>query len=150
MRKHGLSNTDLYHVYLTMKDRCNNSKSKAFKNYGARGIKICKEWSEDFKSFYDWSVRNGYKKGLTLDRINNDGNYSPENCRFVTINIQANNRRSTHFITFEGKTLSVQQWAELLGIKPSTLRSRFNKCGWSPEKALTKPIRGNHYEIHSL
>lgn len=150
MKKHGLSGTKLYSVWLTMKQRCQNSNCRGFKWYGAKGVKICQEWEHDAGAFCDWAKNNGYKEGLTIDRIDPAGDYTPENCRWISMQKQQRNKSTCHYLTYNGQTLSLQEWSEKLGIKPSTLRSRLNKCGWSAEKAFTKPIRGNHYEIHSL
>ena len=101
-RKHDMAyKTDLYNVWKSMKDRCYREKCKSYKNYGGRGIKICDEWRDDFKAFYDWSIKNGYKSEktsggvniLSIDRINNDGDYEPNNCRWTTIDVQAKNKR---------------------------------------------------------
>ena len=102
---------------------------------------MCKEWSEDFKQFYDWSMDNGYKEGLTIDRINVNGNYEPNNCRWVTRKTQMNNFSYNHNITFNGKTHTMSEWAEITGISYSAIKSRINRHGWSIEKALTKPAR---------
>ncbi len=90
---HSLSKHPLYRIWIAIRQRCNNAKSFGYKNYGARGISICLEWDNDFKTFYDWSLFNGYKKGLSIDRINNDGNYEPSNCRWTTTTIQNCNKR---------------------------------------------------------
>jgi len=92
-RTHGLSTTPIYHVWSAMKARCNNKLNPAFKNYGGRGISVCDEWSNDFKKFYDWAMQNGYKKGLQIDRIDNDGHYTPSNCRYVTPFVNMSNQR---------------------------------------------------------
>lgn len=91
-RNHGLSETRVYSIWRNMKTRCYNSKVEYYKYYGAKGIIVCDEWKNDFKSFYNWAGWNGYEKNLTLDRINNDGNYEPENCKWSTPAEQAMNR----------------------------------------------------------
>ena len=91
--KHGLARHRLYDVWNQMMQRCYRKTHKAYKNYGGRGITICEEWLNDFKAFYDWAMENGYKKGLTIDRTNNDGNYEPSNCRWVYRDIQNRNKR---------------------------------------------------------
>lgn len=141
MKKHGLCGTPLYNVWLTMKQRCYNPKDKHYKWYGAKGVGVCEEWRKDVTAFYNWAISNGYRKGLTIDRIDFTKDYSPNNCRFITMRMQQRNKSSNKRIEYNGEIMSVQEWAEKINITPSTLRARFNK-GWSVERALTEPVRG--------
>ena len=120
-----------------MKTRCTNPNHEAYHNYGGRGISICDEWMNDFQAFYDWAMANGYSDDLSIDRIDNDGNYCPENCRWATDKEQCNNQRSNHLITYNGKTQTIKQWAADLGIKRVTLQARLTRYHWDVEKALT-------------
>lgn len=136
---HGKSKTRLNNIYNTMKQRCYNESNSCFYRYGARGITICDEWENSFKAFYAWSMANGYADNLTIDRIDNNKGYSPDNCRWATVKEQSNNRRNNHLITYNGKTQTMTQWAEELGINKSTLRSRINLYHWAIEKAFNTP-----------
>lgn len=119
-----------------MKDRCYNPKLKDYKNYGGRGIKVCEEWHK-FENFYEWSMKNGYRDGLEIDRIDVNGDYTPNNCRFVPRLINANNKRNNRFITHNGETLTLSQWANKLGINRKTITSRIT-YGWSESELLKK------------
>lgn len=138
--KHGLRHTRIYGIWLQMKNRCYNTNTERFKDYGGRGISICEEWRNDFKSFYNWSMSNGYKEGLTIDRINNDGNYEPKNCRWVEIKIQNRNARSNHLITYKNETRCISEWVEITGISRSVITNRL-KYGWDIERIFSIPIR---------
>jgi len=131
-------NKKLYWVYYSMLARCYNSNCKAFRRYGARGIKVCEEWKINNKSFYEWALHNGYKEGLTLDRIDNNGNYEPSNCAWVTNKRNCNHTSRVHFLTYKGKTQSMSDWAEELNINYSTLRNRLNRSKMSVEEAFNK------------
>lgn len=138
-KTHGATNTRLYHIWSTMKRRCETTKSeKAKKDYLERGITVCKEW-HDFSIFQKWALNNGYSEKLTIDRINNNGNYCPENCRWVNQKTQQNNKRNNVRLTYNNKTQTIAQWADELGMKYNTLDERLRK-GWSVEKALTTPV----------
>lgn len=111
--KHGLyrDNAALFNVWQTMKNRCENPRREKYKDYGARGIKVCDEWHKA-SNFVEWALKNGYKKGLQLDRIDNDGDYCPQNCRFVTPKQNSRNRRNTKRLTINGVTKTVVEWCE--------------------------------------
>lgn len=129
-------NKNLYWVYYAMIQRCYMANCKQYFRYGGRGIRVCREWLEDKTSFYKWAIEQGYREGLTLDRIDNDKGYSPENCRWVDYKVQGNNTRRNHLITYKGQTKTMKQWSEELGINYSTLRNRLNRSGMTAEEAL--------------
>lgn len=137
--KHGLSKTRICNIWRSMKDRCYNSNCKAYKNYGGRGIRVCDEWLNDLKGFYDWSMTNGYEENLTLDRIDVNGNYEPSNCRWADRTTQANNTRSNHLIEYDGKTQTIAEWSRETGIKQHTIIRRLG-LGWSIERTLKTPV----------
>jgi hypothetical protein len=129
--------TPEYAAYNAMKSRCNNPKHHAYARYGGRGIRICDRWLESFENFFaDMGFRPSTKH--SLDRKNNDGNYSPENCRWATDLEQTNNQSTNHLLTFEGKTQTITQWAREAGLDESVLRMRISG-GWSVQRALTTP-----------
>lgn len=136
----------VYRVWAAMLTRCENSNFSAYKNYGARGIKVCDEW-HDAKVFIDWALANGWQKGLTLDRINNGGNYEPDNCRWATRKENNRNKRNNRLITFDGKTQTMVEWADELNIPYYTLKHRISTYHWSIERALTEPIRGRRHPL---
>ena len=137
--KHRMIHTPLYNIWLNMKNRCNNPNNKSYKHYGGRGIKVCDEWQNDYMSFYTWCMAHGYKKGLSLDRINNDGNYEPTNCRWVTQQVQLNNTRRCKMITMDGKTQSLSDWAREYNVPIERTRQRVVNRGWGLKEALTTP-----------
>lgn len=137
--KHDLSRSRLYGIMHGMKTRCYNTNDPGYIKYGGRGIYICDEWREDFMAFYNWAQQNGYKKELSLDRIDNDGPYSPDNCRWATPKEQQNNTRCNKLVTFNGITMNVTQWSEKLNMDPEVLRQRI-KRGWTYEEITTTPV----------
>lgn len=134
--KHGDTHKDLYNVWVNMRQRINNPKNKAYKNYGGRGISICEEWN-DYINFRNWALENGYRNGLSIDRIDVNGNYCPENCRWADFETQQNNKRYNRLISYNGKTQTITQWSKEIGINRNTLEGRL-KSGWRIEDALTK------------
>lgn len=126
----------LYSTWQGMKQRCIDANSTSYHNYGGRGIKVCDDWLYDYTKFYDWALANGASKGLTLDRIDIDGNYEPSNCRWVDLITQANNTRQNRFIEYNGKRLTVIQWSRKTGIAEATIRARLDKYGYTVAEAL--------------
>ncbi len=126
--------------YRAMKERCYRKNNSNYDRYGGRGIIVCNEWlgKNGRINFYNWAIENGYRKDLTIDRIDNNGNYEPSNCRWANIFEQANNKRNNLKITYNGKTKTLLQWSRIFGIKWVTLRYRILH-GWDIEKALTTP-----------
>lgn len=122
-----------------MHERCERPKHSHYKDYGGRGIRVCEEWSE-YIVFAEWARANGYTDNLTIDRIDNNGNYEPSNCRWVTEKEQHNNKRSNRIIEYQGKRYTLTQLADFAEINKTTLKERLNN-GWSVEDAVKKPIR---------
>jgi len=123
-----------------MKQRCLCPNDPFYERYGGRGIEVCKRWKDSFENFYeDMGPR---PVGHVLDRLDNDGNYEPNNCRWVTESMNQRNRSTNRLLTFRGKTVTLVEWAEELGFNVNTLTTRLNKLGWSVERALTEPKRG--------
>ena len=137
---HGKSDTRLYKIWVGMKMRCHNPNNTSYKNYGARGIKVCKEWLCDFENFYKWSMNNGYDDTLSIDRMNVNEDYSPSNCRWATRLEQNNNSRHNTYLIFNGESKTIKQWSLITGIKETTIISRL-QYGWSIEDSLTKQVQ---------
>lgn len=136
---HGETGTRLYNIWRGIKQRCRYEKFIGYEYYGGRGIDVCNEWHDSYECFRDWALSNGYEDNLTIDRIDNDGNYEPSNCVWSTYLEQANNRRDNNVITHNGHSKTVSQWAEHLGVNKSTLGMRL-QSGWSESETLDKPI----------
>ena len=134
-KTHGLSKTRLHKIWSKMIDRCYNPHHVQYHNYGGRGITICREWKDDFTVFYAWAMANGYAETLSIDRIDNDGNYCPENCQWITMREQQNKRGDNVLVTMNGKTQNVTQWCNELGANRAYVYKRLKK-GWPPEKAF--------------
>lgn len=114
-KKHGMTNTRIYNIWCHTRSKCTNPNNSRYEIYGARGISVCDEWTNDFMSFYNWSMENGYADNLSLDRIDVDGNYEPSNCRWADSYTQTHNRRLDKLYTYNGKTLSVRDWCKEIG-----------------------------------
>lgn len=141
---HKMSDTRLYEIWRSIKRRCEDDRRKDYLIYGGRGIKICKEWGNSFNAFYNWAINNGYNDTLTIERKDVNGNYEPSNCRWATKEEQANNRRDNQFLTHNGKTQTISQWAKELNINESTLRNRIQR-GWADEEIFKKSAQSTHY-----
>lgn len=145
--KHNKSRDKIYKVFTGMKARCYNKNSIEYKNYGARGIKICEEWLNNFLNFYDWAIANGYDENTehgkcTIDRIDVNGDYCPNNCRFVSNLIQQRNKRNNRFIEYKGIKLCVADWEKRLNFSQGTIKTRI-KNGWSIKQIIETPIHGD-------
>ena len=144
--KHGgwIRDRKLYRIWGGMRSRCNNPNHSLYKNYGGRGIKVCKEWN-DFSAFREWAVTNGYVEGdnrrkCSIDRIDVNGNYEPMNCRWATAKVQMNNTRRNTVVEYEGMKMSLAQWADCFGMNYSSFMSRWSR-GWSIDRIANTPIR---------
>ena len=145
--KHNKCYSRLYHIWIGMRNRCYKQYDNRYKSYGGRGITMCNEWLNDFMSFYNWAMTNGYdenaKRGeCTIDRIDVNGNYCPENCKWSNAKTQANNTTKTINLTYKGLTHTLSEWSDIVNISRPTLWARLKVHKWSIEKALTTPIKG--------
>lgn len=132
---HGLTKSKLYKVLNGMKNRCYNKNTYNYKYYGGRGIVVCDEWLDDFMNFYNWAMDNGYREGLSIDRIDANGNYEPDNCRWKTSKQQCNNKRNNVQLTYNGKTQTLSQWADELDVNYKTIATRYYR-GWKVKDIL--------------
>lgn len=137
--KHGEYKTRLYSIWTGIKDRCYRPKTIGYKNYGGKGIKMCEEW-QSYISFRDWAIANGYSNELTIDRINNEKDYCPENCRWATMKQQRHNSSQNRFIVYNNETHTIDEWSEITGINYHTISSRLRR-GWNVADTLTKPVQ---------
>lgn len=136
---HGETKTRLHKIWEAMLTRCEYENHIHYANYGGRGISVCEAW-HDYVAFRDWSLQNGYADNLSIDRLDNDKGYAPDNCRWATVKEQQNNKRSNRLVTWNGATKTITEWSEITGIKKTTIKERLNH-GWSVEDTLTKPVR---------
>lgn len=145
----GSKRTRLFGVWIDMRTRCYNKNNKNYCLYGGRGILVCDDWlgSNGFKNFHQWAYANGYREevtkrnNVTLDRINPDDGYNPNNCRWVSMKVQNNNRRNNHRITIDGETHNLTEWSRIKNISQSLISARINRLGWSEERAVLTPAR---------
>ena len=140
--RHGMRGTKLYHIWVGLSGRCLNPKNKDYKYYGGRGITVCDEWRKP-ENFFGWAFLNGYSVDLSIDRIDTNKGYYPDNCRWVTQTEQQRNKRNNRLIEYNGETHCVAEWAEITGMAKQTIDYRL-KSGWTPEEIITiKPTRWN-------
>lgn len=137
-KTHGMTNSKLYYTWENMKHRCQDPKNAMYKHYGGRGIKVCSEWADSFQDFKEWALTHRYREGLSIERIDVNGNYEPENCKWITLKEQYLNRTDSHMVTAFGKTQTIREWADETGLKYDTIERRLNGYGWSAERALTE------------
>lgn len=130
---HKMSGTRLYHIWQNMKSRCSNPNNQDYQRYGGRGIAVCKEWENSFSEFMKWANKNGYSETLSIDRIDYNGNYEPNNCRWATPKQQSNNRSSNHLVTIGKETMNISQWCEKYGIKLSVIKGKIRR---NPKKPI--------------
>lgn len=142
MTTHGGTGTRLYTIWQRMKDRCTNQNAGNYHAYGGRGICVCDEWSQSFEAFQEWAMTNGYRDDLTIDRIDNDGDYTPQNCRWATRRVQSQNTRQNVYVMYKGELLTLAEAARRSGIAPQTLGSRRKKNPNATEAELFREPAG--------
>lgn len=139
--QHGMRASPEYRIWCHMKERCYNPQDKSYFRYGKRGIRVCDSWKKSFVNFYN-DMGNRPTPIHQLDRINNNGNYEPSNCRWATPKEQARNTRRNHFFMYDGRSVTIPELAEISGVNYDTLRQRLLRYKWPLEKSLSK-IKGN-------
>lgn len=137
-RKHGYTHHRLYACYYRMRHRCENKADGSYERYGGRGIKVCDEWKNDFPAFREWAINNGYSEELSIDRIDNDGNYEPSNCRWATVIEQSNNTCQNKRFEFDGEMMTAHEISIKTGYPLPRLRNRL-RYGWTVQEALSVP-----------
>lgn len=144
----GLRSHKLYSVRRGMLNRCHLPSTKHYDNYGGRGISVCEEWRNSYLAFFNWALKSGWEDGLTIDRINNDGNYEPSNCRWVSRKANQNNRRNSTFVIINGQKKAMDELEHNYGIPASRIAHRIKYNKWSVEKAILTPVGSR--TIHPL
>ena len=139
-RKHGLCKSRLWNIWKSINARCYLKTHMHYKIYGGRDISMCDEWKNDFMSFYNWAMANGYKDDLTIDRIDVNGNYEPDNCRWITREEQQSNKRNNKIIEYDGHKYTMTNLARKFNINPDRFAERLRN-GWTIEKALNTPVK---------
>lgn len=142
--------TKLKQAWKDMQRRCSDHKQHNYHRYGGRGIKVCQEWVDSFESFEKWAWNNGFDYDLTLDRRDTDKNYSPDNCRWVTLKVQANNTSTNKYIEYNGERLSYEEWGNKLGACKGFVWNRINLLGWSEIDAITIPKKQTWSRAHHI
>lgn len=138
-KTHGKSKERLYSIWRGMRNRCYNPGVKAYKNYGGRGIQVCKGWQK-YENFREWALSSGYEDQLTIERIDCDGMYEPGNCMWVTLSDQGKNTRRNRYIEYDGKRMTLAEWSRVLGGGPNLVTTRLQR-GWSEAKAVSTPLK---------
>lgn len=138
--RHGMSHTRLYNIWVCIKKRCYKEKDPAYKNYGGRGIKMCDSWRNSFESFAEWAFNNGYADSLTIERIDVNADYCPDNCTWIPLNQQQNNRTSCLMYTYNGETKNLAEWCDSLKLPYMTIYNRIHKLKWTFERAISEPV----------
>ena len=142
-------NRHLYDIWSGIKERCLDETKPRYKDYGGRGIKICQEWLNSFDNFVEWALSSGYEIGLTVDRIDNDGDYEPDNCRWLTKREQNRNKRTNLMVEYRGETKPLIVWCEELGLKYDPIHNRITK-GWPVEEAFNRPLASECESFSSI
>lgn len=126
-KTHRMSNTRIYKIWKCMKNRCLNPNADRYKYYGGKGISICNEWVSDFMSFYNWSMQNGYEENLSIDRKDVNGNYEPNNCRWITMKKQQSNTSRNRLIDIDGIKKTITEWSGFYNVNTKTIYSRLRR-----------------------
>lgn len=137
--KHGMSKSKLYHIWNGMKNRCYCKTVKSYKDYGERGITVCDEWRNSAEKFIAWALESGYCDGLTIERIDNEKGYSPDNCKWISKSTQTKNRRNCRRFNYKGRTMILSEWCDALCLDYKRIHNRIYKLKWSFEKAIETP-----------